>query len=91
MSLKHQKSLKSYKTVQAKSPIIGENITIRIKAEFVNNRQKGKNMTKLIEAKPLIGYKNNTARIVSGNRKLQNHWLQNGLFYRSSFYKLNRS
>jgi hypothetical protein len=48
--------LKIYKTNEAKWQMTSENITKQFKAEFMPNRQKGKNITKPIVAKPLTDF-----------------------------------
>jgi hypothetical protein len=43
-----------YKTIEAITHMNDENITNRIKAEFSQNQQKGKNITKPTVSKPYI-------------------------------------
>jgi hypothetical protein len=66
--------LKTYKTIEAKTPMVNKIITNRFKAEFPQNRQKGKNITKPTESKPLtLFYK-----------------LQNEAYLETQNYKTNR-
>jgi len=44
--------------IEAITPMITAKITKPIKAGFMENRQKGKNITKPIEAKPLTNFSN---------------------------------
>jgi hypothetical protein len=44
--------LKSYRTIEAKWYMFGDNVTNLIKAEFSQNRQKAQNITKPIEPEP---------------------------------------
>jgi hypothetical protein len=45
-----------YKTIEAITHMNDENITNRIKAEFAQNQQKGQNITKPTDSKPLIDF-----------------------------------
>ena len=65
--------LKTYKTIEAKWQVSGENITNRFQAEFTQNRQKGKNITKPTEAKPLTDFSK----------------LQNQSYLQTRYYKTN--
>ena len=67
------KMLKTYQTIEPKWGVFGANITNRFKAEFMQNRQKGKNITKPTEAKPLTDF----------------HRLQNQSYLQNQNYKTN--
>jgi hypothetical protein len=45
-----------YKTIEAITYVVSKNITNRIKADFPQNPQKGKNITKPTDSKPLIDF-----------------------------------
>jgi hypothetical protein len=64
---------KTYKTNQAKTYLNNQNITKPFQAEFLHNRQKGKNITKPTVAKPSAGFLK----------------LQNGLYLKTRNYKTN--
>jgi hypothetical protein len=55
--------------------MIGENITNRIKAEFSQNRQKGKNIAKPTDSKPFTVFNKS----------------QNGAYLETQNYKTNRT
>jgi len=64
---------------EAKTGFAGKNITKPTKAEFMENRQKGKKVTEPIEAKPLIE-----------NQKSQNQsYLQTPYYKTASFTKIH--
>ena len=65
--------LKTYKTIEPKWHMTGKIVTKQIKAEFSQNRQKGKNITKPTEAKPLTDF----------------HRLQNQSYLQNQNYKTN--
>jgi hypothetical protein len=66
--------LKNYRTIEAKWYMDAKNITNRFKAEFPQNLQKGKYITKPIEPEPFTGF----------------YKLQNETYLVTQNYKTNR-
>jgi hypothetical protein len=67
---------KTYKTIEAKTYLNNKIITKRFQAEFPQNRQKGKNITKPTESKPFTGFS-----------KLQNQSASKRKILKPHFYK----
>ncbi len=89
MKLNHEKRTGTYKTDKANSGKMLKKSQNDFEAKTMKNRQKGKNITKPIEAKPLTGYLKtpNESKLKAQNYKTNQ--LQKCYLKKCPFYKTN--